>query len=86
MSTINPSITNNTNWGPFNRTNDTNNTNIYEAIIPPREHLEEKSSQYDIIPYNNKNHSLASHFIFNDDDLYILFKYVGNANYSIKIQ
>lgn len=29
--------------GPFNRTNDTNGTNIYEAIIPPREHLEEKS-------------------------------------------
>lgn len=40
----------------------------YQAIIPPREHLEETN----YTPYANESHTLAGHY--NDDDLYIIVK------------
>ncbi|CAD8119346.1 unnamed protein product [Paramecium primaurelia] len=74
-------------YGPYNNIkqqklmNTTSSISYYQAIIPPREHLE----QTNYTPYANGSHTLAGHY--NDDDLYIIVKNNQQkpSNYSILV-
>ncbi|CAK74410.1 unnamed protein product (macronuclear) [Paramecium tetraurelia] len=74
-------------YGPYNiikqqkLMNTTASIPYYQAIIPPREHLEETN----YTPYANESHTLAGHY--NDDDLYIIVKNNQQkpSNYSILV-
>ncbi|CAD8183191.1 unnamed protein product [Paramecium pentaurelia] len=61
--------------------NTSSSISYYQAIIPPREHLEETN----YTPYANGSHTLAGHY--NDDDLYIIVKNNQQkpSNYSILV-
>ncbi|CAK85907.1 unnamed protein product (macronuclear) [Paramecium tetraurelia] len=75
-------------YGPYNlikqqKLMNTTSSSIsyYQAIIPPREHLEETN----YTPYANGSHTLAGHY--NDDDLYIIVKnnQQSASNYSVLV-
>ncbi|CAD8166990.1 unnamed protein product [Paramecium octaurelia] len=76
-------------YGPYNTIkqmklmNITNSITYYQAIIPPRQHLEQNDKDYNITQQINGNQTLVGHY--NDDDIYIIVKnnQQRQTNYSI---
>ncbi|CAD8069001.1 unnamed protein product [Paramecium primaurelia] len=77
-------------YGPYNTIkqmklmNKTESVSYYQAIIPPRQHLEENDKDYNITQIQiNGNQTLIGHY--NDDDIYIIVKnnQQKQTNYSI---
>ncbi|CAD8170600.1 unnamed protein product [Paramecium pentaurelia] len=76
-------------YGPYNTIKQMKLMNItelisyYQAIIPPRQHLEENNKDYKITSQINGNQTLLGHY--NDDDIYIIVKsnQQRQTNYSI---
>ncbi|CAD8070805.1 unnamed protein product [Paramecium primaurelia] len=76
-------------YGPYNTIkqmklmNITEQISYYQAIIPPRQHLEENDKDYKITQQINGNQTLLGHY--NDDDIYIIVKnnQQRQTNYSI---
>ncbi|CAD8086713.1 unnamed protein product [Paramecium sonneborni] len=77
-------------YGPYNINkqmklmNVTSTISYYQAIIPPRQHLEENDKDYNMTQQQiNGNQTLVGHY--NDDDIYIIVKnnQQKQTNYSI---